>query len=276
MLVWASTFGAVAGPTIALGPAAAVAQALGMPNLAGPFMLSAAMFLTGLIVTHLLLRPDPLEVLGTVGAEARRPASPLAVLRRIAAVPAARLAVLAMLTGQAVMVGVMTLTPLHMEGGGQEFKVIGWVISLHIVGMYAFSPIVGWLVDRVGPHLMIGLGGVILFLGAELASHTDPEHSTGLFVGLMMIGLGWSFGLIAGSTLLTASFGVSERVEVQGGADFMMNIGGATAGLLSGAVVEAMGFRSFSHYAGLLALLLLAAAAGAWVAARSARPRQLA
>ena len=276
MLVWASTFGAVAGPTIALGPAAAVAQALGMPELAGPFMLSTAMFLTGLIVTHLLLRPDPLEVLGTVGAEARRPASPLAVLRRIAAVPAARLAVLAMLTGQAVMVGVMTLTPLHMEGGGQEFKVIGWVISLHIVGMYAFSPIVGWLVDRVGPHLMIGLGGVILFLGAELASHTDPEHSTGLFVGLMMIGLGWSFGLIAGSTLLTASFGVSERVEVQGGADFMMNIGGATAGLLSGAVVEAMGFRSFSHYAGLLALLLLAAAAGAWVAARLARPHRVA
>ena len=144
------------------------------------------------------------------------------MLRRIAAVPEARLAVLAMLTGQAVMVGVMTLTPLHMEGGGQEFKVIGWVISLHIVGMYAFSPIVGWLVDRVGPHLMIGLGGVILFVGAELASHTDPEHSTGLFVGLMMIGLGWSFGLIAGSALLTASFGVSERVEVQGGADFMM------------------------------------------------------
>ncbi len=273
MLVWASTFGAVAGPTIALGPAAAAAEAVGLPELAGPFMLSAVMFGIAIAVTHALLRPDPLEVLGTIGSEAPRPASPLTVLRRIAGVPAARLAVVGMLMGQAVMVGVMTLAPLHMEGGGQEFRVIGWVISLHIVGMYAFSPVVGWLVDKLGPHPMIGLGGVVLFVGAELAAHTQAEHSTGMFAGLLLIGLGWSFGLISGSALLTGSFPVSERVEVQGGADFMMTTGGAVAGLLSGAVVEALGFQSFSHYAGLAALLLLAAAAGTWVTARLARVR---
>ena len=272
-LVWASTFGAVAGPTLALGTATEAAEWIGMPDLAGPYILSAAMFLVGISITHALLRPDPLEVLGTLGSSAAKAASPLAVCRRIAGVPAARLAVLAMLMGQAVMVGVMTLTPLHMRSGGQGFGVIGNVISLHIVGMYAFSPVVGWLVDKISPRLTIAVGGLTLFVGAEMAGHTDPQHSTGITVGLLLVGLGWSFGLISGSALLTDSFPASQRVEVQGGADFMMTTGGAVAGLMSGAAVEQIGFQSFSHYAGLSALLLIAAAAATLVSARLERTR---
>ena len=276
LLVWASTFGAAAGPTIALGPAADFAGFVGLPELAGPYVLSSAMFLTGLTITHTWLRPDPLEVLGTIGSEAPRPASPITVIRRIATVPAARLALLAMLVGQLVMVGVMTATPLHMTSGDQDLAVIGQVISLHIVGMYAFSPIVGWLVDRLGTHTMVTLGGLILFVGAELAGHTDPEHSAGLFSGLTLIGIGWSCGLIAGSTLLTNTFPVHQRVEVQGGADFVMITGGAVGGMSSGAFVEWLGFQSLSHYSGIAALLLVAAAVGAWVTSRLSRPRQLA
>lgn len=273
LLVWASTFGAAAGPTVALGPVADFAGFVGLPELAGPYVLSSAMFLTGLTITHTWLRPDPLEVLGTIGSEAPRPASPATVIRRVAAVPAARLALLAMLVGQLVMVGVMTATPLHMTSGDQDLAVIGQVISLHIVGMYAFSPIVGWLVDRLGTHTMVTLGGLILFVGAELAGHTDPEHSAGLFAGLTLIGIGWSCGLIAGSTLLTNAFPVHQRVEVQGGADFVMITGGAVGGMSSGALVELLGFQSLSHYSGIAALLLVAAAAGAWLTARLARPR---
>ena len=273
MLVWASTFGAAAGPTVALGPVADLAQWLGLPELAGPFLLSAAMFLTGLAVTHMLLRPDPLEVLGTIGSEAPRPASPAAVVRRIVALPAARLALVAMLVGQTVMVAVMTATPLHMTSGGQDLAVIGQVISLHIIGMYAFSPVVGWLVDRIGTHSVITVGGVVLFLGAELAGHTNPEHSAGLFSGLTLIGIGWSCGLIAGSALLTASFPAAQRVEVQGGSDFVMIAGGAVGGLSSGALVELLGYQSLSHYSGIAALVLVAAAAGAWITARRPRPR---
>ena len=273
LLVWASTFGAAAGPTVALGPVADFAGFVGLPELAGPYVLSSAMFLTGLTITHTWLRPDPLEVLGTIGSEAPRPASPATVIRRVAAVPAARLALLAMLVGQLVMVGVMTATPLHMTSGDQDLAVIGQVISLHIVGMYAFSPIVGWLVDRLGTHTMVTLGGLILFVGAELAGHTDPEHSAGLFSGLTLIGIGWSCGLIAGSTLLTNAFPVHQRVEVQGGADFVMITGGAVGGMSSGALVELLGFQSLSHYSGIAALLLVAAAAGAWLTARLARPR---
>ena len=276
MLVWASTCGAATGPTIALGPVAHLAQFIGLPELAGPYVLSSAMFLAGLTITHTGLRPDPLEVLGTIGSEAPRPASPATVIRRIAAMPAPRLALLGMLVGQTVMVTVMTATPLHMTSGDQDYAVIGQVISLHIIGMYAFSPVVGWLVDRLGTHTVITLGGLILFLGAELAGHTDPAHSAGLFSGLTLIGVGWSFGLIAGSALLTNSFPVHQRVEVQGGADFVMITGGAVGGLSSGALVELLGFQSLSHYSGIAALLLVAAASGAWIAARLARPRQLA
>lgn len=271
MLVWAATFGAALGPTIALGPAAAVARAIGLPELAGPYLLGTLLFVMGLAVTHVYLRPDPLEVLGTVGTVAVRPASLLVVGRRIATVPAARLAVIAMLTGQAVMVGVMTMTPLHMDNGDQQLKVIGWVISIHVIGMYAFSPIVGWLVERIGPYLVIAMGGVALCIGAETAAHTSAEDSLGLYVGLLLVGLGWSFGLIAGSTLVTDAFPVAQRVEVQGGADLLMTTGGAVTGLSAGAAMEAVGFNLLSHWAGISALLLVAAAAAAWITARPSR-----
>ena len=275
MLVWATTFGAALGPTIALGPSSAVAEFFGLPELSGPYLLGIILFVIGLTFTHIWLRPDPLEVLGTVGENTVRPTSPWVVGRRILTVPAARLAVIAMLMGQAVMVGVMTMTPLHMENGDHQLRVIGWVISVHVLGMYAFSPIVGWLVDRIGPLLMIGAGGVILCIGAETAAHNSAEDSAGMFAGLLLIGLGWSFGLIAGSALLIGAFPVAQRVEVQGGADFFMTTGGAVAGLSAGAAMEVVGYHSFSHWAGLAALILVAAAVAAWYTGRQERAREV-
>lgn len=312
MLMWGSTFGAVLGPIVALGPAGDAVEALGLPALAGPYLLALVLFLAGLTVTNLWLRPDPLEVLGTVAAadsastvsgpsEARSEQRAdrhdrradrgadrhdrradrgadragripvIAVLGRIAVRPPAALAALAMLTGHTVMVGIMTMTPLHMKAGAHGLEIIGFVISLHVVGMYAFSPAVGWLVDRLGPHLMIAAGGVVLFAGAELAGRTDAADSTGVFTGLLLVGLGWSFGLIAGSSLLTNSFPASQRVEVQGTADFLMAAGAAAAGLPSGAIFGWAGYHSLSRWAGMGSLILVAAAAGALALARSTR-----
>lgn len=299
LLMWGSTFGAVLGPIVALGPAGDAVEALGLPALAGPYLLALVLFLAGLTVTNLWLRPDPLEVLGTIGAAnaAGAVSGPseirsdqqtdrhdqaggagragripvIAVLKRIAVRPPAALAALAMLTGHTVMVGIMTMTPLHMKSGDHGLRIIGFVISLHVVGMYAFSPAVGWLVDRLGPHLMIAAGGVVLFTGAELAGRTDAADSTGVFIGLLLVGLGWSFGLIAGSSLLTNSFPASQRVEVQGTADFLMAAGAAAAGLPSGAIFGWAGYHSLSRWAGMGSLLLVAAAAGAFALARSSR-----
>ena len=165
-----------------------------------------------------------------------------------------------MAVGQGVMVAIMTVTPLHMEDGAHEKEIIGLVISLHIVGMYFFAPLVGWLVDRLPSGLIVATAGITLFLGGELASHTDPEDSVGVFVGLLLIGLGWSFAMISGSSLLTGAFPAHERAAVQGAADFTMIASGATAGLASGVIVAATSYHSLSHWAGVTALALVPAA----------------
>lgn len=265
-LVWAGTLGSVLGPTVALGPAGWVAKQLGLPELSGPYLLGFVAFVIARSVVDRLLHPDPLVVSGGVQPDANRSDTPkrpsvASGFRRIWAVPKARLAVFAMLMGQAVMAGVMVVTPLHMKDGNHELRIIGLVLSLHIVGMYALSPLVGWLVDRVGTDIMIAAGGVILFAGAEMASRASAEHSLGIFVGLFLIGLGWSFGLIAGSSLLISSFGVKERVAVQGTADLIMVGGGALAGLSAGLAVEWSSFATFSHWAGVAALTMVVAAA---------------
>ena len=272
-LVWATLFGSALGPTLALGPAGSIAGSLGLRELAGPYMMAIVMFAIGAAVTGRWLRPDPLSIARALDPAPTPKRKPIVqVLGRIAGNSRARLAVAGMVVGHAVMVGVMTMTPLHMENGEHELRIIGFVISLHVVGMYAFAPVVGWLVDRIGPNLVIASAGVVLFCGAELASHTDPEDSTGVFLGLFLIGLGWSFGLVAGSSLLTGAFSASERVEVQGAADLIMVTAGATAGLSSGAIVEWTSYGSLSHWSGVMSLGLVVAALGPLIEWRKRRP----
>ena len=269
LLVWGGTFGSVFGPTLALGPAGFVAESIGLDELAGPFMLSILLYGIASFSIDRWLRPDPLVAAGGLGAVADRPKLSQS-FAQLWQRPAARLAVLAMVVGQFVMAGVMIATPLHMKDGNHELRIVGFVISVHIVGMYLFAPIVGRIVDAVGPRLTIAVGGLILFIGAETAAHTDPEHRTGMFVGLFLVGLGWSFGLVASSAMLTAAFSPAERVMVQGASDLAMTVAGASAGLLSGLVLEAFGFHFLSHYAGLLAVAL------AGIAVLSLLPRRVA
>jgi len=276
LLVWATTIGSVLGPTVALGWAGSAAEAVGLPELSGPYLLSLGLFGTAAVFIERRLRPDPLVLAGGLtpdgGPSAWQTIGP--TFRRIFRSPSARLAVVAMIIGHAVMVSVMTMTPLHMKDGEHELRIIGFVISLHIVGMYAFSPAVGWLVDVIGPRPVIVIGGLQLFVGAELASHTDPEDSLGVYSGLFLIGLGWSFGLIAGSSLLTGAFPVADRVTIQGAADLAMTGAGAAAGVAAGFIVSATSYHDFSHNAGLtgaaLSLVVLATSASRTLTARSA------
>ena len=254
ILVWGGTFGSVFGPLLALGPASAAAEAFGLPELAGPYLFSLVLFAVAAVAVDRLLRPDPLAVAGGLGAESgprRRTAFGL-----LWSQPPARLAVAAMVVGHGVMVGVMVATPLHMKDGGHELDVVGLVISVHVVGMYMFAPLVGILVSRIGPRLTIAIGGVILFTGAEMAAHTDAEDRAGVLIGLFLVGLGWNFGLVSASTLLTASFSPEDRVPVQGTADLAMTAAGASAGLLSGVILEAFGYDDLSHNAGLFGAAL--------------------
>lgn len=262
IVVWAGSLGSVAGPTIALGGTGWIAaNLLGLDELAGPYLMGTLVFLVAATVIHTFLRPDPLLVAKELGdaTEAKRPTLAES-FKKLFTNRLATIAVFATAVGQGVMVAVMTVTPLHMDDGAHEKTIIGLVISLHVVGMYFFAPLVGWLVDRVRTELMVGCAGLILFVGAEMASHTDPEDSLGVFIGLFLVGLGWSFSMIAGSALLSSVFPVQERASVQGAADFTMIAFGASGGLLSGVIVQATDYHTLSHYAAVLALSLVAAA----------------
>jgi len=272
-LVWFAALGSVLGPTLALGPTGWVARQVGLDELSGPYMLGMVVFAIASVTVGRRLHPDPLLLARELGGSVKKKPPSLgqsfALLfrHRLAA-----LAVLAMAIGQAVMVATMTVTPLHMDDGNHEATVIGFVISFHIVGMYFLAPFVGWLVDRLPTTVMVATAGIVLFVGAELAAHTDAVDVQGVFFGLFLIGFGWSFAMISGSSLLTSAFPVHERASVQGAADFTMVASGSIGGLLSGVVVGIWSYHTLAHYSGLLALTLVAAALYPVVTRTSPKP----
>jgi len=260
-LVWGTMFGSVAGPFLGLDLGGRLALSVGLPELAGPYMFATIGLTFASLSIERFLRPDPLVVIDGLtdpdSVEGRRGVG--AAFQRIFETPDARLAVGAMAIGHAVMVGIMTMTPLHMKNGEHELRIIGLVISLHVVGMYAFSPLVGWLVDKAGPKPMIGAAGLISFAGSQFAGNTASHESAGVFIGLFLVGLGWSFGLISGSSLLTSTFDPSERVVIQGAADLSMAVLAVAAGLGAGAVVALRNYHDLGLVGGGIALIITAA-----------------
>ena len=253
-LVWASTFGSVLGPTIGFGPAKSFGMLIGLPELAGPYVVSCLLFIAAGFVIHKNLHPDPLLISGE-SQNLKQDQGLKEAFKLLFVSPAGQLSVLSMVSGHVVMVGVMTMTPLHMKDGSHELEIIGFVISLHIVGMYAVAPVIGWVVDRIGAGPVLIFGGSLLFLGSELAAHTDKNDSLGVFVGLFLIGVGWSCGLVASSALLTKTFEGPEKVRVQGLADLIMTASGGLAGIGSGLLVARTDYQTMSHNAAFIGLI---------------------
>jgi MFS family permease len=186
----------------------------------------------------------------------------LAGLRIVARRPAARLGITAVAVGHLVMVGVMTMTPVHLgewHSDDTVLRVVGIVLSVHIAGMFALSPVVGWLTDRFGRRAVI-LGGVATLLAAVTVAGTAGHHTVRLTVGLFLLGLGWSGTMVAGSTLLSESVPVADRPSVQGLSDLTMGLAGALAGALSGFVVELVGFPVLNVLAAIAVVPLVALA----------------
>lgn len=277
IVVWATTVGSVLGPNL-VGPSAPVADALGLPPLTGPYVFSLAGLFLAVAVLLLRLRPDPLT-------EARRrsiaegsdagPAhgSVSRGLRVVAAIPAARLGMATLALGHVVMVSVMVMTPLHMAHGDAGLEVIGFVISIHIVGMFAFSPLTGMAVDRFGGRAVAVLGSVILSSATLLASASPEGDSWSLLTGLFLLGLGWSCTLVAGSTLLTAALPVAERPGAQGASDLVMGLMGGLGGAIAGVVVARASFHALALSSLAVAVLIAVAAA---LTARDRRPASVA
>ena len=262
-VVWATTVGSVLGPNLA-GPMGALAHSIGLPKLAGPYLLTFAVFLMAAGTLLIFLRPDPL--IAARETEAAKPdARPYVKTERsikvavgiIRGIPLALAGLCAMVLGQAVMTSVMAMTPVHLHDADASLRVIGMVISIHIFGMYAASPVVGWAADRFGRKQVIYVGcGILLtaFIFAGTATGDDTIHLT---IGLFLLGLGWSCTMIGGSTLLTESVPLVQRANVQGSADVLMGFGGATAGLLAGLVVAFGSYALLNLIAALLIVCLL-------------------
>ena len=262
LIVWATTIGAVAGPLLA-APAGAALAPYGIPTLAAPYAFSALLFIITAITLLALLRPDPALVAGTAGSsgQGRRLRDGLrAVLARGPAI----LGITAVAVGHMVMVGIMAMTPVHIRGAGHDaahtLRIVGVVLSVHVAGMYAFAPAIGWLTDRIGRHAVI-LAGILLLLGACALAGGAGYDYVRLSAGLFTVGLGWSCTMVAGSTLLTETVPLELRASAQGLSDLVMGLAGASAGALSGVVVSAWEYSGLAWAAALatlpLALLLL-------------------
>ena len=264
VVVWATTVGAVAGPNL-LGVSGGVARSVGVPSLAGPFLLSVVAFAAAAFAVAALLRPDPLRAARAVVARgAGGPARPRLrqTVEVVARLPDARLGLVAVVTAHAVMVAVMVMTPVHLGHGGASLTVVGVVISAHVAGMYGASPVMGWTADRFGRVRTIGAGAAVLALALLLAAVADAEDPTLVGIALALLGLGWSACLVAGSTLLSESVPEDVRTSVQGTSDLAMGLGAALAGALAGPVLALAGYATLTAVSGVLLVpvLLLALA----------------
>ncbi|MFI6162736.1 MFS transporter [Micromonospora haikouensis] len=289
LVVWATTIGAVAAPNFA-ALADRTTRGWGLPSLAGPFAFSAVAFALTAGVLLVLLRPDPLltarrladadaapdpeaaadaapgaDAAGTAAgpaADRRRGAGMRTAWRVVRERPAARLGIAAVAVGHLVMVAVMSMTPVRLgeyHDDSAVLGVVGVVLSLHIAGMYAFSPVVGWLTDRLGRRPVI-LGGLAVLLVACAVAGASGHHTPGLSVGLVLLGLGWSGTMVAGSTLLSESVPADVRPSVQGLSDLTMGLAGAAAGALSGFVMQVAGYPTLTVLAAIATVPLLALA----------------
>jgi MFS family permease len=259
LIVWATTLGAVLGPSLA-APAGASLDRYGVPTLAGPFFFSALLFGLSALLLMLLLRPDPAVIarsaIGnlTASSSEARQAGMRAALRVVVSQASARLGVSAMAVGHVVMIGVMAMTPVHIRGAGHDaahtLRIVGVVLSFHIAGMFAFAPVFGWLTDRLGRRPVV-FAGIALLLTACAVAGSAGHSPTRLASGLMMLGLGWSATMVAGSTLLSDSVSGGLRASAQGLSDLTMGLAGALAGAISGVIVEAWGYSTLTLLAAL-------------------------
>jgi MFS family permease len=255
----ATTLGGVIGPNLA-APTGDLAAALDVPRLAGPFLLAGAAYALAALVLAVWLRPDPLLLARTLDrqgtATPEQPAGP--GTRRA---PGVVLGALIMILTQLVMVAVMTMTPVHMQHHGHGTAAAGLVIAIHVGAMYLPSPLTGWLVDRFGRLPIAAASGVTLLAAGVLAATAPGDSVAPLALALALLGLGWNFGLVSGTAIITDAVPLANRARTQGLVDVSIAIAGATGGLASGAVVAAASYPALALAGGVLSLAVLPAIA---------------
>ncbi|MCP1493068.1 MFS family permease [Peribacillus frigoritolerans] len=253
-----TTFGAVAGPNL-VNVMGDFALSIGVPSLAGPFILSAAAFILAGLVLFVLLRPDPLIIARTIEASKQESnrlgysADTEQMVNKRGIIVGAAIMVLT----QIVMVAIMTMTPVHMRHHGHDLGEIGLVIGFHIAAMYLPSLVTGVLVDKFGRTAMAIASGATLLLAGLISAIAPGDSMILLVIALSLLGLGWNFGLISGTALIVDSTDTSNRAKTQGTVDVLIALSGASGGALSGMIVAGSSYTALSFIGGLLSLLLI-------------------
>lgn len=296
VVIWATTIGSVAGPNLSAA-GASLGPSFSVPALAGPYLFSVLAFAAAATLIGVLFRPvshaaarsagpsaaalerpetapvpaeaeaapteatpaPAQEPTGTDPAVSARAVGALAALRWAARHPIARFAVVLIAVAHATMVMVMVMTPLHMQHHGMGLELVGIVISLHVLGMYALSPVFGWLADKFGGVriAICGIGTLALATVLGLLAASTGEDSRMTALALVVLGLGWSACLISASTLLAGVSSDRVRVPLQGATDAGMNYAGAAVAALAGPILALGGFQAVNLAA---AVLLIPAA----------------
>ena len=260
-----TTLGAVAGPNL-VDPLGRLAVAFNLPALSGPFLLAAVAYSGG---RHSIVQPaatGPAAPRAAArrcrqhGRRLRRPgyrASSLITPEDARPLPGAYVGATVMVLAQIAMVAIMTMTPVHMRHHHHALGDVGLVIGLHIAAMYLPSPITGKLVDRVGRTAMAVASGAVLFTSGLTAALAPADSLSLTVLALVLLGLGWNFGLIAGTALVIDATQPSNRPRTQGSIDVLVALAGASGGALSGVVVAVTNYGTLTVASGLLALALI-------------------
>lgn len=256
MVVWATTVGAVIGPNL-FGPGEWLGGLLGMPELTGPFLFTVAAQLLSTMIFWFGLRPDPLIVAREIAGlkPVRKAAGFRAAIQVIKNYPVAGYSVLTIALSHMVMVAVMSMTPVHLHSAGSDLSAVGFVISIHIAGMYAFAPVFGILTDKLGATRVI-LAGQVIFLFSLVISGLGQDNYWIVFIGLFLLGLGWSAATVAASALLSEVLPTSEKTKVQGFSDTLMNLSGAFGGAVAGGILTLYSFGGLNA-AGLIPVVFI-------------------
>lgn len=253
-----TTFGAVAGPSL-VNVMGDFALSIGVPSLAGPFILAAAAYMLAGGVLFIMLRPDPLVIARTIEAANEEPGDKghLAATEHTENKKGIIVGATVMVLTQIVMVAIMTMTPVHMRHHGHDLGAVGLVIGFHIGAMYLPSLVTGVLVDRLGRTAMAISSGTTLLLAGVIAAFAPGDSMVLLVIALSLLGLGWNFGLISGTALIVDSTDTATRAKTQGTVDVLIALSGAAGGALSGMIVAGSSYLALSFTGGMLSLLLI-------------------
>ncbi len=253
-----TTFGAVAGPSL-VNVMGDFALSIGVPSLAGPFILAAAAYMLAGVVLFIMLRPDPLVIARTIEAANEEPGDKghLAATEHTENKKGIIVGATVMVLTQIVMVAIMTMTPVHMRHHGHDLGAVGLVIGFHIGAMYLPSLVTGVLVDRLGRTAMAISSGTTLLLAGVIAAFAPGDSMVLLVIALSLLGLGWNFGLISGTALIVDSTDTATRAKTQGTVDVLIALSGAAGGALSGMIVAGSSYLALSFAGGMLSLLLI-------------------